>query len=138
MSKRGRALWALWTAMALLLSFHATYSVWDSQEINAAKGGCSGEWGIVFTDDGFIVPDCYRYDRKERFEIIVFAKRRLDELGISCRRSDRDLEGEFALHIICYGLGIRPEKAKDADLDYDRDQRWYVSAASGLITFLGI
>jgi hypothetical protein len=138
MNKRGRALWALWTAMALLLSFHATYSVRDSQEISAAKGGCSGEWGIIFTDDSFIVPDCYRYERKERFEIIAFAKRRLDELGISCRRSDRDLEGELALHIICYRLDIRPEKAKDADLDYDRDQRWYISAASGVITFLGI
>jgi hypothetical protein len=137
MRNRGRALWALWTAAALLLSFHATYSVRDSQEIFAAKGR-PNEWGVVFTDDGFIVPDCYRYERKERFEIIAFAKSRLNELGVSCRRSDRDLEGEFALHVICYRLGIRPEKAKDADLDYAGDQRWYVSAASGAITFLGI
>jgi hypothetical protein len=77
MRNRGRALWALWTSAALLLSFHATYSVRDSQEIFAAKG-LPNEWGVVFTDDSFIVPDCYRYERKERFEIIAFAKRRLE------------------------------------------------------------
>lgn len=42
-------------------------------------------------------------------------------------RSERSLRLEWAAHNLAYSLGIRRDKTKDADLNYE--QKWYVKLA---------
>lgn len=47
------------------------------------------------------------------------------------QRSEGSLKLEWASHNLAYILGIRREKTKDCDLNYE--QKWYVKLAYGVV-----
>ena len=47
------------------------------------------------------------------------------------QRSEGSLKREWASHNLAYILGIRREKTKDCDLNYE--QKWYVKLAYGVV-----
>ena len=80
------------------------------------------------------------YDASEREEclyivkfIYVYAK----ENGCEIPRAKTEMYGEYRLHNILYGLGYKREQTADSDLDYEKDKRWYVNAASKILGFTG-
>lgn len=47
------------------------------------------------------------------------------------QRSEGSLKREWASHNLAYALGIKQEKTKDCDLNYE--QNWYVKLAYGVV-----
>ena len=92
---------------------------------------------VVFSDGSVQVKECYLYGRKERLAICGYIQSELSDRGFH-ERSVQSLEAEFALHAICYRLGIRGKQAMDADLDIHGDERWYVRAGYSLFEVFGV
>jgi len=96
------------------------------------------ECEIVFLPDAARVMDCQRFDRKERFEIAAYVDESWRRMGLTHLRSVQSLEAELAFHVFSYRLGIEKERAINADLNRDKDERWYVVASYNAIEALGL
>ena len=48
------------------------------------------------------------------------------------------MEAELALHSYSYVYGIKKASTRDADLEYDKDSRWYVMFLTSLLQVLGV
>ena len=83
------------------------------------------------------IVDCDKFPTKEQVkEIIDNIFLVVVEEGYEIKRSKKDMCGELYLHIIFAKLGIAYKSAKDADLEYDRDPRWYVRLGSKILSIL--
>lgn len=94
---------------------------------------------FALRDNVAIVYDSFQCDTKEDCIKVVLAIKEVakkKELLIS--RANSDLIGELRLHNFLYKLGYRTNHTKNADLEYIKDHRWYVNAASRLIGWMGI
>lgn len=119
------------------------YAIKDSLSINyedeinfiTSKGN---EVELVIYEDKVKVLDCFKYQRIERFEVLVYLTNYLQSNSISYSRSINNFEGEWKAHALAYQLNIDKEKSADADLEFDSDSRWYVSTASLIIQFFGL
>ena len=69
--------------------------------------------------------------KKRLFQRELVAIRNLHPSCPLWNRSDKSLKREWATHNLAYSLGIKREKAKDADLNFE--QKWYVKLAYGVV-----
>lgn len=76
--------------------------------------------------------------REESLAIALFVRERASATGYTVSRKITEIYGEYRLHNILYGLGIKREHTSDSDLDYEKDRRWYVNAMSKFIGWSGI
>ena len=72
-------------------------------------------------------------DRAEQVYLIAFVYFYGRETDIRIERSVTDMLGELRLHNALYAVGYKRKNTADADLDYDRDRRWYVNFISKII-----
>lgn len=94
------------------------------------------EYEIIFGKTSVRVVDSYKVkDRADRLRIIKAIQHELSEKGLSTRETT-SMEGEWLFHNIAYATcGI--EQAKDVDLEYEKDERWYVVLISGILGITG-
>ena len=94
------------------------------------------EYKIVFGKKSVCVVDSYKVkNRAERLKIIKAIQNELTAQGLSAR-STTSMEGEWLLHNIVYqASGLN--RAKDVDLDYQKDKRWYVVIVSEILGVTG-
>lgn len=112
------------------------YQVGDNEvvlRLNSEK-----ESRLKFDSCEAIVFDCYSFNRKERLQICSFINDEWKRMGIPHRRSIQSLEAEVAFHSYSYKMGIDMKSAKDANLGYEDDPRWYVDIATSAIEVLGL
>lgn len=94
------------------------------------------EYEIIFGKKSFRVVDSYKVkDRADRLRIIKAIQHELKAQGLSTRETT-SMEGEWLFHNIAYATcGI--EQAKDVDLEYEKDERWYVVLISEILGITG-
>lgn len=91
---------------------------------------------LKFGNTSVCVYDSYfAENRWERLAVIVAIRDYLSEQGL-LMRSASSMEGEWLLHNIAYKMGER-KHAKDLDLEYAQDSRWYIAVASKIIGVTG-
>ena len=88
---------------------------------------------ITFNEDYFSIEGTYlvdsRYDRQKICEIVR-------RTGKTNREAD-NMSAEWFFHNIMYDAHIRRESANPADIDYVRDNRWYIRCATKCFEALG-
>lgn len=93
---------------------------------------------VLFGEDCAKVVDCYRFDRRERFEICSYIRGSLESGQKRTERSLHSLEAELSAHAYAYRFRIEPERSRDADLDFEEDERWYVRMATSFFEVAGL
>ena len=94
---------------------------------------------LVFDETNVKVSSTYRYDdRPEMVEIIRFIRYYCEENGFEIKRTNSDLWGEMRLHTTLYKMGYREAHTLNAEIDYDKDDRWYVNAVGSVLGWIGI
>ena len=93
---------------------------------------------IEFNNNSVKIKNSYkvkRYDRQKISQIIM----RTDNLKIE--RSSSNMSSEWLLHNLVYNIPFISQEIKnsttDADLEYDKDERWYVRCSSKILEILG-
>ena len=81
--------------------------------------------------------DCHMFPKRKQVKEIIdkVYSTVLDE-GYLISRSKKNMCGELYFHAICAKLGIKYNSAKDADLEYNEDPRWYVRFCSKILSIL--
>jgi hypothetical protein len=141
--------WALAYLAVQFVSLSMTFFVRNSLEISRSSYAfdvesnsltlSNGQSCVVeFDEANAKVKDCYRYERKERFDICRFISEEWSLSGLPHRRSVQSLEAELAIHSIAYRLGVETESSKNADLGLEEDGRWYVAASCRLAETIGL
>ena len=74
-------------------------------------------------------------NRETQLQTVLFIRKRLVE---QMPRQTTDLIGEFRLHNALYRLGIKRQQTGESDLDYIKDNRWYVDVLSKILGRMGI
>ncbi|MBO5479593.1 MAG: hypothetical protein J6A63_00180 [Clostridia bacterium] len=92
---------------------------------------------IIFGETSVRVVDSYKAkDRADRLRIIKAIQHELSAQGLSTRETT-SMEGEWLFHNIAYATcGI--QQAKDVDLEYEKDKRWYVVLISEILGVTGL
>ena len=81
--------------------------------------------------------DSYKVkDRADRLRIIKAIQHELSAQGLSTRETT-SMEGEWLFHNIAY-MANGVENAKDVDLEYEKDERWYVVLISEMLGVTGL
>ena len=95
------------------------------------------KYEIIFGKTSVRVVDSYKVkDRADRLRIIKAIQYELSAQGLSTRETT-SMEGEWLFHNIAYATcGI--EQAKDVDLEYEKDERWYVVLVSEILGITGL
>lgn len=95
------------------------------------------EYEIIFGKTSVRVVDSYKVkDRADRLRIIKAIQYELLAQGLSTRETT-SMEGEWLFHNIAYATcGIK--QAKDVDLEYEKDERWYVVLISEILGVTGL
>ena len=95
------------------------------------------EYEIIFGKTSVRVVDSYKVkDRADRLRIIKAIQYELWAQGVSTRETT-SMEGEWLFHNIAYATcGIK--RAKDVDLEYEKDKRWYVVLISEILGVTGL
>lgn len=95
------------------------------------------EYKITFGKNAVSITDSYKVKtRADRLKVIKAIQNELRERGLSTRTTT-SMEGEWLLHNIVYQInGV--QKAKDVDLEYEKDKRWYVALPSEVLGLTGL
>ena len=123
----------------LLQLFAISVTFFVRNEITISRFGDIPEeasLNVAFTPNGAIVRDCYLLSREERYRTAVYINREWRRMGIH-HRSAQSIESEIQLHRISYLLGIKKGQAKDADIDLEEDERFYVRACYKALQVFG-
>ena len=75
--------------------------------------------------------------KRESIEIVSFVRWYAEQKGYEVSQAYTEMYGEYRLHNALYRLGYKRKQTGDSDLDYEKDKRWYVSAASKIIGWSG-
>ena len=95
------------------------------------------EYKITFGKNAVSITDSYKVKtRAERLKVIKAIQNELRERGLSTRTTT-SMEGEWLLHNIVYQINGM-QKAKDVDLEYEKDKRWYVALPSEVLGVTGL
>lgn len=95
------------------------------------------KYEIIFGKTSVRVVDSYKVkDRADRLRIIKAIQYELSAQGLSTRETT-SMEGEWLFHNIAYEIGGF-EQAKDVDLEYERDSRWYIFVVSEILGVTGL
>ena len=94
---------------------------------------------LEFDETSVKVSGAYRYDdRPDMVEIIRFIRYYCDKNGIRIARNNSDLWGELRLHTALYKMGYKEVHTLNAEIDYEKDDRWYVNVVSTVLGRIGI
>lgn len=89
---------------------------------------------IRFNEKSARVYDGYTANgKRESIEIVSFVRWYVEQKGYEVSQAYTEMYGEYRLHNALYRLGYKRKQTGDSDLDYEKDKRWYVSAASKII-----
>ena len=89
---------------------------------------------IRFNEKSARVYDGYTANGKaESIEIVSFIRWYAEQKGYEISQAYTEMYGEYRLHNALYWLGYKRKQTGDSDLAYEKDKRWYVSAASKII-----
>ena len=89
---------------------------------------------IRFNEKSARVYDGYTANgKRESIEIVSFVRWYAEQKGCEVSQAYTEMYGEYRLHNALYRLGYKRKQTGDSDLDYEKDKRWYVSAASKII-----
>ena len=95
------------------------------------------EYKITFGKNAVSITDSYKIKtRADRLKVIKAIQNELRAQGLSTRTTI-SMEGEWLLHNIVYQINGM-QKAKDVDLDYEKDKRWYVAVPSEILGVTGL
>ena len=95
------------------------------------------EYKITFGKNAVSITDSYKVKtRADRLKVIKAIQNELRERGLSTRTTT-SMEGEWLLHNIVYEINGM-QKAKDVDLEYEKDKRWYVALPSEVLGVTGL
>lgn len=84
------------------------------------------------------VADCkMAWKREDTACAVAFIRSYAKKHDIPISRSTLDLIGEYRLHAILSEIGYQRNQTDHADLDYVKDERWYVRVGSAMIGVLG-
>lgn len=115
------------------------YSDYDTgSETITYKLQSGKEKDIRFGETAVVIVDSKNLTRKERFEILCFVSYCLKEKGIPCTRTIQNMEGELVLHTFLCRINYKSNQTEDTDLEYTKDRRWYVNAATTVMQILGL
>lgn len=92
---------------------------------------------VIYGNDSLKVMDCHLLDKEERRELMTNIYANDKDKG-TMKRSMNNALAELTLHSYLYRLGIEKASTKDADLDYIKDNRWYVTFFTSIIQILGV
>ena len=95
------------------------------------------EYKITFGKNAVSITDSYKIKtRADRLKVIKAIQNELRAQGLSTRTTI-SMEGEWLLHNIVYQInGL--QKAKNVDLEYEKDKRWYVAVPSEILGLTGL
>ena len=95
------------------------------------------EYKITFGKNAVSITDSYKIKtRADRLKVIKAIQNELRAQGLSTRTTI-SMEGEWLLHNIVYQInGL--QKAKNVDLEYEKDKRWYVAVPSEILGLTGV
>ena len=94
---------------------------------------------LEFDETSVKVSSAYRYDdRPKMVEIIRFIRYYCEVNGFKISRRNSDFWGELRLHTALYKMGYREEHTLNAEIDYDKDDRWYVNVVGKVLGWIGI
>ena len=85
-----------------------------------------------FYSNSVNIKDSYTFNFEERVDALNKLLDFAEDNNIEIQRSLKKLESEWFVHNVCYNLGIEKDRAKDVDLDYVEDQRWYINFATDI------
>ena len=95
------------------------------------------EYKITFGNNAVSITDSYKVKtRADRLKVIKAIQNELRERGLSTRTTT-SMEGEWLLHNMVYQISGM-QKAKDVDLEYEKDKRWYVALPSEVLGVTGL
>lgn len=90
---------------------------------------------LVFSSHKAKIFDSYIFSTEEICSIVLYIIEYAEKYGIEISRSYKELCGEIILHKWLYKLHIKRAQTKDCDLDFHKDNRWYVNLLSKIIGF---
>lgn len=94
---------------------------------------------LEFNETSVTVSNAYRFDdRPEMVEIIRFIRYYSEKSGVEITRTNSELWGELRLHTALYKMGYSKEHTLNAEIDYEKDERWYVNIVSKVLGRIGI
>jgi hypothetical protein len=110
------------------------FTYWEENENVSLTLKSGKEITIRFSEKSATVYQGYTANGKaESIEIVSFIRWYVEQKGYEVVQAYTDMYGEYRLHNLLYRLGYKREQTGDSDLDYERDKRWYVNAASKII-----
>ena len=90
---------------------------------------------LVFSSHKVKIFNSYIFSAEEIRGIVLYIIDYAEKYGIKISRSYKELCGEIILHKWLYKLHIKRAQTKDCDLDFHKDNRWYVNLLSKIIGF---
>lgn len=84
------------------------------------------------------VVDCHNLSKEEQIEVACFIVDYLKTNDIYYDRTINNFVAELSLHSHLANLGIAKNSTIDADLEYVKDNRWYVRTGTLLFQMFGI
>lgn len=116
-----------------------TYSGYDYEEIKMEYKLESGKvkeiyWGTT----AVTVKDTEDLTKTERLDILCFIDHCSKRNGYKLQRELKNMEGEFALHVILCKLDYKVDQNENTDLEYTFDPRWYVRLGAKACELLGL
>ncbi len=110
-----------------------TYAELSDGEVDLTmRGGTTVR--LYFGNRAVTIRNSYRIkSRTEQVYLVAFVYSYGRKTDIGIERHTADMLGELRLHNALYAVGYRRKNTADADLDFDRDKRWYVNFISSII-----
>ena len=94
---------------------------------------------IVFHETNAEIKEAYRFtEKQELVKIIRFIRYYCKSRGLKITRSNSDLWGECRIHTILYAIGYKRTQTGNANIDFKKDERWYVNAIGSILGWIGI
>jgi len=123
--------------------FNATDDAFDYEEIGKGKVELTLNKGkrvtIVFHKTNAEVMGAYRYvDKPDLVKIIRFIRYYCKLHKVEIARCNSDLWGEYRIHTVLYAVGYKRAQTENANIEYGKDERWYVNVIGSILGWIGI
>ena len=123
--------------------FNATDDAFDYEEQEEGKVDLTLNKGkrvtIVFHKTNAEVVGAYRYnDKPDLIKIIRFIRYYCKLHEVEIARCNSDLWGEYRIHTALYAVGYKRAQTENANIEYGKDERWYVNAIGSILGWIGI
>jgi hypothetical protein len=116
-----------------------TYSGYDFEERKIEYKLESGKVKeLYFSNLAVTIKDTEDLTKRERLDVLCFAKYCIEKKGYKLQRDLRNMEGEFVLHVMLCKLDYKVDQNEHTDLEYTFDPRWYVRWGAKACELLGL